>query len=1256
MDQPIDLDSDEQLSNDTSDGSAIVREPDTVDLTMDDDDDVENIDDDVVSDHESDDENPVEIVNAFMNLVQNGNHAANGEIEILDDVELIVEDANQKTEEEMIEENKTISNHLLSWFKRLKPEHFKEFGIGGNDYLTEYVNDEPLFPLEKCKDAVKQFKESGSLTGLVEKCEFENEDSLIAGICMGVLDDNNSLGVDFSVLAEDRFDNWSIKQLELYFNKVASEGLDASPLKFMQLTLSSPANAILLLTYYFMLINKFTSPIEEPESSENFLEELDGREIYQRIVDASAHHWQQNKSSVKRDAQINRDLNEFFHEIEATTVEMREQFENTVGQRSEIISLIREKVPRLETPSELNLQIMTKEARDELVRSRAAMELLKNQTMNAVGEARKVYQRKTSLEKHHALKPGDFCMARMLNTDTADLKHAIVEQILSAEKYRVKFLHNNETADRHVRDLALTNHGLCSPLYNGFGDVGLRVAVCCPLNTGQYSKTWIWKTGTTASRRSGHRGDFLVFLDDGSDVYVTAPCKAGDPGYSTVVAKKEGAPLTFQDVLTRMKAARIAVMVGQPFGESGRIERQLVHRWVRERHRSHFIKTYMKDFPEFQVLKMPIGFRTTMTKLPPDNKEKHLITVVGLDRVFAIVRYQAPSGVPGYNCFEYPCKNSTHYHMDEHVYRGSSRITQVSSMREMMTQVNNNLSKRKKDQLASQFELSESVKTMPQRTTNHALQTSVPSIRTNANKESQAKQKALTVAEIEKKKKNQLLFHKTVVPTPNISKEKIAPHAQCGPDCLQKMDANPYDARFHTNSPLHTPLLCGWKRLKYTMHSGKKRATVKKVIIYRAPCGKPLDKTSEIADYLSSTRSQLTIDCFSFSSDVDTETYITVDQKYVRMSDISLGLEGIPIPLVNSVDSDPNPVLEYCKRRFPYNASVDVSSISQDFCSGCSCDGDCSNSSTCECQKLSAEASDKLPKHLKFEENKRLASTYSQRVLTNKVITGIYECNDKCSCKRDACHNRVVQNNIKYPVHIFKTAQSGWGLRALTDIPIGAFVCTYVGALLTNDLAEDQHGSDQYFADLDLKDGVEMAKGDEDHETDLGLGDEVSDGDFTDEDDNDSDDDDNNDSTVQHRGIKIGNRKHETRRNSQEDKLQHTEINGENGKKEEETEKKEEPVFNWDDYFDKFALYVVDAKHRGNLGRFLNHSCAPNCVVQHVLYDTHDLRLPWVAFFTIKHIKAGDELTWDYQYTELNSETSRLSCNCGSEVCRHRLL
>ncbi|XP_037561484.2 histone-lysine N-methyltransferase SETDB1-B [Dermacentor silvarum] len=91
-------------------------------------------------------------------------------------------------------------------------------------------------------------------------------------------------------------------------------------------------------------------------------------------------------------------------------------------------------------------------------------------------------------------------------------------------------------------------------------------------------------------------------------------------------------------------------------------------------------------------------------------------------------------------------------------------------------------------------------------------------------------------------------------------------------------------------------------------------------------------------------------------------------------------------------------------------------------------------------------------------------------------------------------------------------------------------------------------------------------------------------------------------------------------------------------------------------FFHEDFCYVINGSHCGNVGRFINHSCSPNVYVQNVFVDTHDLRFPWVAFFAAGHIKAGVELTLDYDY-EVGSVPERvIDCHCGSDECRGRLL
>ncbi|RLN34472.1 histone-lysine N-methyltransferase SUVR4-like isoform X2 [Panicum miliaceum] len=65
--------------------------------------------------------------------------------------------------------------------------------------------------------------------------------------------------------------------------------------------------------------------------------------------------------------------------------------------------------------------------------------------------------------------------------------------------------------------------------------------------------------------------------------------------------------------------------------------------------------------------------------------------------------------------------------------------------------------------------------------------------------------------------------------------------------------------------------------------------------------------------------------------------------------------------------------------------------------------------------------------------------------LVRKVIK---ECWSKCGCNMQ-CGNRVVQRGIACNLQVFFTQEGkGWGLRALDELPKGAFVCEYVGELL----------------------------------------------------------------------------------------------------------------------------------------------------------------------------------------------------------------
>ena len=75
---------------------------------------------------------------------------------------------------------------------------------------------------------------------------------------------------------------------------------------------------------------------------------------------------------------------------------------------------------------------------------------------------------------------------------------------------------------------------------------------------------------------------------------------------------------------------------------------------------------------------------------------------------------------------------------------------------------------------------------------------------------------------------------------------------------------------------------------------------------------------------------------------------------------------------------------------------------------------------------------------------------------------------------------------------------------------------------------------------------------------------------------------------------------------------------------------------------------IIDATKYGNLARFINHCCEPNCKAQcnEINGKKHILLL------AKKFIKAGEEITYDYNF-EVESE--KIQCRCGAKNCRGRL-
>ncbi|XP_076140069.1 histone-lysine N-methyltransferase NSD3 isoform X2 [Alosa pseudoharengus] len=72
---------------------------------------------------------------------------------------------------------------------------------------------------------------------------------------------------------------------------------------------------------------------------------------------------------------------------------------------------------------------------------------------------------------------------------------------------------------------------------------------------------------------------------------------------------------------------------------------------------------------------------------------------------------------------------------------------------------------------------------------------------------------------------------------------------------------------------------------------------------------------------------------------------------------------------------------------------------------------------------------------------------------------------------------------------------------------------------------------------------------------------------------------------------------------------------------------------------------VIDAGPKGNVARFMNHSCSPNCETQKWTVNG-EVR---IGLFTLCDVPADTELTFNYNLDCLGN--GRTSCHCGAENC-----
>lgn len=72
---------------------------------------------------------------------------------------------------------------------------------------------------------------------------------------------------------------------------------------------------------------------------------------------------------------------------------------------------------------------------------------------------------------------------------------------------------------------------------------------------------------------------------------------------------------------------------------------------------------------------------------------------------------------------------------------------------------------------------------------------------------------------------------------------------------------------------------------------------------------------------------------------------------------------------------------------------------------------------------------------------------------------------------------------------------------------------------------------------------------------------------------------------------------------------------------------------------------IIDATKKGNIAKFINHSCLPNC--ETATTEKKD----GIIIYALRNIKYGEEITIDYNL----KDGEVIQCKCGARECRGRL-
>ncbi|RXM36919.1 Histone-lysine N-methyltransferase SETDB2 [Acipenser ruthenus] len=471
------------------------------------------------------------------------------------------------------------------------------------------------------------------------------------------------------------------------------------------------------------------------------------------------------------------------------------------------------------------------------------------------------------------------------------------------------------------------------------------------------------------------------------------------------------------------------------------------------------------------------------------------------------------------------------------------------------------------------------------------------------------------------------------------------PHA-CSRTCLP---VRPETAeQFRGQNPLNIPLLCHFQRA-HAKADWRSFQNMSLNVFYKAPCGRSLRDFQELCQYVLETECDfLSLEYFSFNTYVQVYRSPALTQPLAFEQDLSRGEELVAVEFRNDVDETKPDTFR----------------------------------TKCACLKLTAKAN-------ALKRNKRKRSVpppYKYKRLMKPVPSGIYECSAWCKCDLKLCQNRVVQHGLRVRLQVFKTEETGWGVRCLDDIDEGTFVCTYAGKILiegtedgfkTNGAELEAGHGDADPAGEATKRKREAASSDEDIEKRY-YGDKLWKYVATRLCDKETPKQDGNapgragkaeggglvteavaDPDVVQQVVELAASGQNVTNHSVHARKEDLKLTRVWSLAEERSETKleesaaghQKSIAHEPEYH-----YYLDATQEGNVARFLNHSCYPNLFVQNVFVDSHNRNFPLVTFFTNRHVKSGTELTWNYKYKAGSTPEKEIECQCEKETCKAKLL